>query len=61
MKYVYFLSEFTLPFSVAHLKSRLSHLILEVSRSHTDARLVGLLLCTSDQPVAEAVTYATHN
>ena len=41
----------------------LDHLIVDVSRSnthtHTHTQPVGLL-CTSDQLVAEAVTYTTH-
>jgi hypothetical protein len=47
-------------------KSGLGRLIVEVSRSHTirhthtRARAVGLLW-TSDQHVAEAATYTTHN
>jgi len=33
---------------------------VKVSRSHTDTHPTELL-CTSDQPVAEAATYTTHN
>jgi hypothetical protein len=40
--------------------SGLGHLIFEVPRSHTNAHSVGLLW-RSDQSIAEAVTYATHN
>jgi len=41
--------------------SILGLLIVEVSRAHTDTPHSGRLLWTSDQPVAESVTYATHN
>jgi hypothetical protein len=56
-------------FSVAQQpKSGLGRLIVEVSRSHTirhththkHTHTVGLLW-TSDQPVADATTYTTHN
>jgi len=56
-------------FSVAQQpKSGLGRLVVEVSRSqldththtHTRTHTVGLL-CTIDQPVAEAATYTTNN
>ena len=40
--------------------SGLVHPILEASRLHTHTHRVGLL-CTSDQSLAEAATYTTHN
>jgi hypothetical protein len=44
--------------SAVHIGPRLP--IVEVSRSHTDTRAVGLLWMT-DQLVAEAATCTTHN
>jgi len=43
-------------------KSGLGRLIVDVSKSRTIRHIhpVGLL-CNSDQPVAEAATYTTHN
>jgi hypothetical protein len=51
----------TYPFCVAvQPNSGPGRLSVKVSRSHTDTHPTGFL-CTSDQPVAEAATYTTHD